>query len=158
AAPNNNPAPKAAPQASPVPPKDAQFTLYCDDYTGPSHVLLANRAKSELASSSGMRGWYIIHQEDHSTLFYGYYKDPADAGAHRDRAAIVALHDSFGNAVFRNVLLVPVDAPDPVAPPEWNLANLRKGEDDTKHFWTIQIGAYQGSPQRKQAAVEAVKA
>jgi len=59
--------------------------------------------------------------------------------------------------MFRQVLVVPVDAPDPVAPAEWNLANLRTNDDDTKHYWTIQIGAYQGSPQRKQAAVEAVK-
>jgi hypothetical protein len=45
---------------------------------------------------------------------------------------------------------VPLNAPDPAAPPEWNLAN-------SKGFWTIQIAAYKDSPDRKQAAVEAVK-
>jgi cell division septation protein DedD len=68
------------------------------------------------------------------------------------------LSDQFGNHVFQSVVIVLLDAPDPVAPPEWNLLNVRHGEDDTQHFWTIQIGAYKDSPRRKEAAVEAVRA
>jgi hypothetical protein len=39
---------------------------------------------------------------------------------------------------------------DPDAPPEWDLRNA-------KGYWSLQIGAYRGSPDRKQAAVEAVR-
>jgi hypothetical protein len=141
-----------------VPPKDAQYTLYCADYVGPSHVEAANRAKQELAELSGMRGWYIIHQEDRSSLFYGYYRDVEEAAIKRDRAAIEGLEDRRGNKAVRAAMPVSVDAPDPIAPPEWNLLNARNGELDTKHYWTLQIAAYQGSPERKQYAVEAVKA
>ena len=47
-------------------------------------------------------------------------------------------------------LIVPIDSPDPVAPPEWNLANA-------KGYWSLQIAAYKDSPKRKEAAVEAVR-
>jgi hypothetical protein len=144
--------------ASSLPPKDAQFTLYCADYTGPAHVEIANRAKQELAQLSGMRGWYIVHQTDRSTLFYGYYNQIDDANMKRDRAALEALEDRAGDKIIRAAIAVPVDAPDPDAPPEWNLANVRRGDLDTRHFWTIQVGAYKDSPERKQAAVEAVRA
>jgi len=105
-----------------------------------------------------MHGWYIIHQADRSTLFYGYYKEIDDANMRRDREVLEGLEDRAGNKVVRAAIAVPVDAPDPTAPPEWNLANVRRGELDTRHFWTIQIAAYKDSPERKQAAVEAVKA
>ncbi|MBC8106063.1 MAG: hypothetical protein H7Z14_05700 [Anaerolineae bacterium] len=140
------------------PPKDAQFTLYCADYTGPSHVEIANRAKQDLSASSGLRSWYVIHQEDRSTLFHGYYKEMDDAGLKRDRATIEALQDQRGNRLVRSAVSVPVDAPDPIAPPEWNLANVRHGELDARHYWTLQIGAYKDDPRRKQAAIEAVRA
>jgi hypothetical protein len=144
-------------EATNVPPKDAQFTLYCADYTGPAHVELAKRVKEELAQQTGLRGWYIVHQSDRSTLFYGYYKEIDDANMRRDRLAIESLEDRSGNRIVRAAIAVPVDAPDPDAPPEWNLANVRRGELDTRHFWTLQIGAYKDSPQRKQVAVEAVR-
>ncbi|CAN5661130.1 hypothetical protein BH09PLA1_BH09PLA1_35390 [soil metagenome] len=141
-----------------APPKDAQFTLYCADYTGPSHVDIANRMKQELIQNSGLRSWYIIHQEDRSTLFHGYYKELDDAALKHDRAAIESLEDRQGNRVVRSAIAVSVDAPDPVAPPEWNLANVRHGELDLKHYWTLQIGAYKDDLKRKQAAVDAVRA
>src|SRR4051812_29612933 len=37
-----------------VPPKDAQYTLYCADYTGPAHVEMAKRSKDDLAQQTGM--------------------------------------------------------------------------------------------------------
>jgi hypothetical protein len=52
---------------------------------------------------------------------------------------------------------VPTAAPDPTAPQEWNLANLRKTRTDLDHFWTLQIAAYWGSPERKKYATDAVR-
>jgi hypothetical protein len=113
--------------------------------------------KQELAKATGMRHFYIVHQEDRSSLFYGYYKELDDAGLKRDREALESLEDQSGNRIVRAAIAVSVDAPDPIAPPEWNLANVRQGELDTKHYWTIQVGAYKDDPKRKQAAVEAVR-
>jgi len=140
------------------PPKDAQFTLYCADYTGPAHVEVANRVKQDLTATSGLRNWYVIHQEDRSTLFYGYYKELDDSALKRDRAAIEAMQDQHGNRIVRSAIAVSVDAPDPIAPPEWNLANMRRGELDKRHYWTLQIAAYKDDPSRKQAAVDSVRA
>ena len=146
-----------AAEPPPVPPKGAQYTLFCHDITGPAHVDMANRVKADLLKSSGLRSWYVIHQEDRSTLFYGYYKADNDPAAAADRKKIESLQDKVGNRLFRSAVVVPIDAPDPTAPPEWNLANLRRSRDDNQHFWTLQIAAYKDSPERKKYAVEAVR-
>jgi hypothetical protein len=44
-----------------------------------------------------------------------------------------------------------LDAPDPDAPPQWNLTNAQG-------VYSLQIAVYKDNPQRKQAAVETVKA
>lgn len=151
-------APKgAAIEPPPVPPKDSQYTIFCRDITGPAHVELAKREKEELIRKSGMRGFYVIHQEDRSSILYGYYKTVNDQNVPRDRKALEALADNVGNKLFRSCMVVPIDAPDPTAPAEWDLARLRRGEDDKQHYWTLQIGAYRDSPERKRYAVEAVR-
>src|SRR5215218_5780225 len=43
-------------------------------------------------------------------------------------------------------------SPDPEAPPQWALRNAPPGE-----YWSLQIAAYQGHPDRKKYAVDAVK-
>src|SRR5690242_5204198 len=64
-----------APAADPSrPPTDAQFTLYCQAIAGPAHVEQANRAKDELIKLTGMKDWYIIHQEGQSVIYYGFYR------------------------------------------------------------------------------------
>jgi hypothetical protein len=93
-----------------------------------------------------------------STLYYGYYRaidEASDKGeaerAHRDRLKIDHMTDPMGNRPFSQTLFVGLDAPDPTAPPEWNLVNA-SGD------CTLQIGAYTGSAERKQAAIDAVRA
>ena len=66
--------PKADPNAAPVPPADAQWTLYCQAVAGPGHVEQANAAKEQLIALSKMKDWYIIHQEGESVIYYGFYK------------------------------------------------------------------------------------
>lgn len=159
-APSNIPSYKstsAAPGAN-APPRDALYTIYCARVEGPMHVERANRMKDELIQSTSMKDWYAVHEEGQSLLYYGYYRainDPKDAKeterARLDRLKIDQMSDTMGNRPFRQALFVELDSPDPVAPPEWNLVNA-PGD------CTLRIGVYMGSPQRKEAAVEAVRA
>jgi len=152
------PAPaKADPNAAPIPPKDAQWTIYCQAIPGVTHVEQANAFKAELIKLTKMNDWYVIHSEDESTLYYGFYRsinDPKDKKeserAQRDREKINALLDPQGNKIFQHSFFVEVTAPDPTAPPEWDLRNA-------PGYWSVEIGVYKDSPARKQAAVDAVR-
>jgi len=150
-------APSGNTEAAPVPPKGAQYTIFCRDFPGPSHVDFANQAKAELMRNTKLRGWYVLHLEDHSSLMYGYYKSQDDPAARADRATIERLTDQLSNRLFPNCIVMPIDAPDPSAPPEWNLGNLRRDQSDTQHYWSLQIAAFRDNPQRKQAAIEMVR-
>jgi hypothetical protein len=104
-----------------------------------------------------MKDWYVVHQASQSLVFYGYYKNVVDAKdpdairARADRTKIDNFVDKktkqrpFAAAVFQSL-----DSPDPAAPAEWNIIN-------TKGVYTLQIAVYKGSPERKQAAVDAVR-
>lgn len=145
---------------------DAQWTLYCQAVAGPAHVEQAKAIKDQLMAATkdrGLKDWYVIHQEGESVVYHGYYRtidgdgEGRDAGEKRDgrraqddRKAIGGLMDRQGNRLFEHVFFVQVTAPDPVAPPEWNLLNA-------SGFYTVQIAAYKDSPQRKEAAVQAVR-
>lgn len=140
------------------PPGSARWTLYCQAIGGPAHVEQANNAKSELVRMTGLKDWYVIHQEGQSVIYYGFYRaideseDRKDAArAQSDRKLVDGLVDTAGNKIFSRCFFVEVSAPDPQAPPEWNLINA-------DGYWSLQIAAYKDSPQRKQAAVEAVRA
>lgn len=153
------PAQKADPNAAPTggAPKDAQYTIYCQAIPGIAHVEQANAFKGELLKLTKMSDWYVIHSEDESTIYYGYYRsidDPKDKKeterAKRDLAKINDLVDPQSNKIFRYCFFVPITAPDPTAPPEWDLRNA-------SGYWSVEIGVYKDSPARKQAAVDAVR-
>ncbi|HWP39666.1 MAG TPA: hypothetical protein VNL70_01985, partial [Tepidisphaeraceae bacterium] len=123
---------------APAPPKAAQYTIYCGRIEGPMHVERANRVKNELIASTGMPDWYVVHEDGQSLLYYGYYKaindpeQPAETQrAQTDRRKIDLMTDPMGNRPFREALFVELAAPDPQAPPEWNLANA-------KGYWSLQ--------------------
>jgi hypothetical protein len=63
---------------------------------------------------------------------------------------IQSLKDTVGDQPFEGAMLLPLDAPDPTAPPAWNLLNA-------KGVWTLEIAVYKGL-NRKQAAVDSVRA
>jgi hypothetical protein len=135
------------------PPKDAQFTIFCAAVTGPGHVERAKRAKetlSNLNSASDMKSWYLIIEEDQTLMYYGFYRTIEDPKAQRDRRRIAGMVDQMGDRPFPQPLFVELTAPDPAAPPEWNLLNAA-GD------YTLQIAVYKGSPQRKEAAVDSVR-
>ena len=140
-----------------APPSDVQWTIIVKIIPGPGHVEKAKQLKDELAKASGMNKWYVTHEEEQSTLYYGYYRafdesiDPAETARLRDdRAKIAALADQVGNHPFKDAMPVLINSPDPTAPPEYNLVNA-------KGYWSLDIAAYQG-PGRKEAAVAAVLA
>src|SRR5439155_10178861 len=148
---------KVDPNAAPVPPADAQWTLYCQAVAGPGHVEQANAAKEQLIVLSKMKDWYIIHQEGENVIYYGFYKSIDEkedrneaARAKAERSRIDALTNKSGDKIFQHCFFVQVSEPDPTAPAEWNLLN-------TGAYWSLQIAAYKDSPRRKQAAVEAVR-
>jgi hypothetical protein len=141
-----------------TPPSTARWTLYCQAIGGPAHVEQANNAKSELVRTTGLKDWYVIHQEGQSVIYYGFYRaiddgeDRRDAArAQADRKLVDGLVGADGSKIFTRCFFVEVSAPDPQAPPEWNLLNA-------DGYWSLQIAAYKDSSQRKQAAVEAVRA
>jgi hypothetical protein len=143
---------------NPAPPKGAIYTIYCQRVDGDMHVQRANRIKQQLIDNTKMKEWYVIHENGQSLLYYGYYrvindpKDPKETQrAQRDRATIDLMTDPMGNRPFQRAVFVELNAPDPVAPPEWNLLNA-------KGAYSLQIAAYKDSPQRKDAAIETVRA
>src|SRR5438552_7685781 len=98
--------PKTDANGAPIPPADAQYTLYCQALGGPGHVEQANAAKENLIKLSGLKDWYIIHQEGESVIYYGFYRsinDPKDKKesdrAQKERKTIENLSDGPGNKV-----------------------------------------------------------
>jgi hypothetical protein len=147
---------KTATIDAPIPPADAQWTIFCDSIDGVGHVENAGIMRSRLIQLTGMRDWYVIHGEKDSRIYYGYYRgldDPAEKRrAEADRLKIANLTDRLGNRLLRGGVLEPVSVPDPVAPADWNLLNTAK-----KAYWSIEIASFSGNPKRKEAAVQAVR-
>src|SRR5688572_16914018 len=94
-----------------IPPKDAQWTIYCQALAGPEHVARANAFKQQLIDATKMKDWYVIHQDDQSVIYYGYYRTITDARAKADRKAVDELKDEAGNKVLRACMFVEVTAP-----------------------------------------------
>lgn len=144
-----------------APPKDARYTLFCQVVRGPEHVIRATQLKEDLIRRTGLRTWHLLHTDAQSMLYFGYYRsfddrdhDPAEvARAQADLRRINELKDAGGERLFRTALFVSIDEPDPEAPAQWDLAKAGPNA-----YWSLQVGAYRGSPDRKQYAVDAVRA
>jgi hypothetical protein len=141
----------------PTVPDGALYTIYCMTIDTPTHVPDSNRLKEQLVAKTGSHDWYVIHSQNVSTLYYGFYKtfdDDAQAAekarAQEDLHRVQALKDDNGDFPFASCIFQPLNAPDPAAPAEWDLKNANG-------YWTVQIAAYVGSPLRKQYAVDAVR-
>jgi hypothetical protein len=150
--------PQANENVIPAPPAGAMYTLHYAVFTGPTHLMEAKRIKETLIRSTKSNEWYVIHGEEESDLYYGYYKTFEDqtqaaeyARAQTDRMKVSSLVDNNGEVIFPQVAFASINLPDPPAPPEWDLSH-------NPGYWTLQIAVYRGSPERKQAAVDAVRA
>jgi hypothetical protein len=143
-----------------APPSDARFTIFCDVIRGPNHVAEAARLKEQLSSKYNLHAWHIIHADDQSTLYYGYYRtftddksDPAEfAHSQADMKAIRNLMNGQNDRLFPRALFLSINEPDPDAPPKWNLANAPAGS-----YWSLQVAAYLDFPERKRMAVDQVR-
>lgn len=146
-------------QDMPVPPKDAQYTIYCEEFDGPDHLLRSQAVRQALHDQTSMKDWYVVHKDDQSTLYYGFYrtfdrhnsghKDQAEKALH-DLGEIREMVDSNGYRPFASSLPVPIDSPDPTENPAWDLSRA-------SGYWSLQVAAYKDSPQRKEAAVDVVR-
>ena len=99
-----------------------------------------------------LHDWYLVHNEDESILCYGYYGEMTDAKAKADKKKIEGLLGVNGEPLFSGLVFQPVGSPDPDSPPEWNLANVPASK-----YWSLQVAAFRGFPERKKYAVEAVR-
>ena len=142
----------------PTPPADARFTIYCQAYEGPDHQDNARKVRDLLRTATPYHKWYVVHGEQESTLYYGFYRttdrrDPTDAAegerAMADLTAIRTLHDSRGTRLFSASLPVPIDSPDPAANPAWDVTR-------SNGYWSLEVGTFKDSADRKLRAVEAV--
>jgi hypothetical protein len=150
----SGPAASGAPGKSGVTqiPTNAQWTIWCQKFSGPSHVFTSDAVKQQMIAETKLPDWYVIHGDSDSTLYYGFYaawdssKDPAEAKRAKSAlAGVSAVVDSTGKPRFEHPTLVPIDSPDPNAHPEWNLASA-------KGMFSIEIMAFVGFPQRKAEA------
>lgn len=145
-------------KSGPTIPKDARWTIYCDTIAAADHAIRAKALQATLMQQTELRDWYIVQGDGRSTLYYGFYREidqRADAReatrAQRDRQAVASLVDrSRGVKYFRTPVLVPLESPDPMAPPEWDLRNA-------KGYWTIEVAVYREDPKRKEYAVDVVR-
>ncbi len=144
-------------------PKDALWTIYCRSFSGPMHVQESKRVKDALAKTTGMKHWHVIHSEEESTLYYGFYRavspDVEESGlrkdaqrAREDLRKIKELQDANKERAFSLVGFVPLPQPGSEGPPEWDLRNTPQDM-----YWTLYVGVYRDNPDRKKAAVEAVR-
>ena len=145
-------------------PKEAAYTIYCADFTGPDHAAVADRVKlqSEQVSRDSKQigrldDFYVVQGAQRSVLYYGFYKtyderqDKAEGlRAKRDRAALESLVNAAGDKVFPRTVFTPLDSPNPTAPPEWDLRNA-------KGYWTLVVCTYTKPGEAKQAAVDSVR-
>lgn len=132
-----------------APPANAQWTIFCTSLSGPAHVADARRLKEQLIANTELKNWHIVHGEAESALYYGYYSSANDSTNQADLQRIKAI-TSGSNRPFAEATLVKLNSSDPPAPSEWDVVN-------SGMHWSLQIGVYLDSPDRKQAAVEAVR-
>jgi hypothetical protein len=162
-----------------VPPPNAQWTIACTAFNGYGHVERAKAAKEHLIASTGLTSFYVVHEDDTSTLYYGFYRyiserdatertdnnpsrsDLAEGDrAQQDLAKIKSLTAANGDPIFTEAVMSPLEPADPPAPAEWDLKNLdrnKSASDPTRAFWSLEIAVYKDNPQRKQAAVDSVR-
>ncbi len=147
-----------APAGAPNIPEGARWTICCFAFSGPAHMEQAKRFKEQIAQQTKMSDFYVVHNADHSTLYYGYYReiDPKidakeAARAIADRKTMAEFTNAAnGERLFRGVLLVAMEEADPIAPAEWKLSNAQG-------YWSLQVAAFHDNARRKEAAVEAVR-
>jgi hypothetical protein len=157
--------PAPAKQDMVTPPKDAKWTIFCSVVGGPGHIQRAKQFKAELAEETKSNKWYVVHEEDKSTIYYGFYRTidhgtKEGAIAQADRAGLANLKNRAGESPLQLCSFLQLDRPAPEASAEWDLGSYTR---NPRQFWSLQIAAYTADAtddkghDRKWAAVESVK-
>jgi hypothetical protein len=150
-------------------PKDAKWTILCAELGGPGHGERAKMLKDTLAASTGLTRWYVVHEDDKSLVYYGFYRTidhttQEGMEAQRDRATLQSSTTSSGDHPLQLASFRPVDRPAPEAPADWDLGKQKASKNDDTHFWSLQVAAFTADAtdteghDRKWAAVESAKA
>ena len=67
---------------------DALWAIYCRSFVGPTRAAEAKRMRDIMAQRTSMKQWHVIHLEEESTLYYGFYRsiqeDSPDSKDRRD--------------------------------------------------------------------------
>ena len=102
----------AAVAPAPPIPAGAEWTIYCTTVPGAVHILQSTQLRDQLVKSTGMRDWYVVHNANDSTLYYGFYKS-LDKNIKATRTKIDAMTDVSGSRPFSNSMIVELTPPDP---------------------------------------------
>lgn len=163
-------------------PPDAQWTIACMGYSRTGHVERSKTFRQQLTASTGLKGFYVVHEEGISTIYYGFYRvlstrsgsgekvteEDIKEGkrAQADLQKIRSLRDATGDPLFTSARFSPLEPVDPPAPAEWDLRNVDRNKPDSdpsKAFWALEIGIYKDDNERsresnrKKDAVESVR-
>jgi hypothetical protein len=164
--PQSQPERKPAPKEIVIPDKDAKWTIFCTSVDGPAHIEQAKQLKAQLVAATKSSKWYIVHEDDKSSIYYGFYRT-IDRGtkegdlAHADRLRIASMKNAAGEMTLQLATFLQIDRAAPDAPLEWDLGAITR---NPKQYWSLQIAAYTADASdaeghdRKWAAVESVKA
>jgi hypothetical protein len=137
-------------------PKDAKYTILLLRYTDPDHVRMSKLALETSKKKSGLKDFFLVHSDSESVLYYGGYKeidprlDSDEAMRFREDMQRLANVVIDGSRPFGGAIGAGLPTPDPEAPAEWNIRNA-------EGTWSLEIAAFKDRPDRKQAAVDAVK-
>ncbi|MFT3787863.1 MAG: hypothetical protein QM770_17115 [Tepidisphaeraceae bacterium] len=154
------PAPGVTPAVASAPPPvaasnipaGAQWTVFCEHVDGPGHIERSVSLEKQLKDQTRMPDWHLIHQADSTLIYYGYYASIDEPRAKADLDKIKAFTDPTGGRLFRRAIFVPLESPDPAAPPEWSLLNT-----PPDMVWTVEESVFRGNAMRKEAAIQRVK-
>lgn len=144
-------------QASVSAPREAAYTIYCRDFTGPTHAAVAEQVKKQVEQVSGLKDFYLVRGESRTVLYHGFYTtfddgvDRAEAKRARShRNMLESLVDARQAKIFPRTVFEPLERPNPDAPADWDLQNA-------KGYWTLLVATYTDPVGGKQAAVDSVK-
>jgi hypothetical protein len=162
----NPPTSTAPKEPTVIAPKDAKWTIFCTVIGGPGHTQRASQFKSDLVAATKSDKWYVVHEDEKSSIYYGFYRT-IERGtrdgetAQADKQRIATLKNAAGELPLQLCSFLPIDHAAPTAPPEWDLNTYTR---NPQHFWSVQVAAYTADASdaeghdRKWAAVESVKA
>ncbi len=145
-------------QASVSAPREAAYTIYCRDFTGANHAAVAEQVKKQVEQvQPRLKDLYLVRGENRTVLYHGFYATFDEAVDRReaqrakgDRKLLEELVDARQAKIFPRTVFEPLERPDPEAPAEWDLRNVRG-------YWTLLVITFTDPVMAKQSAIESVR-